>query len=637
MLSDTIKATYLKGNKFMKRIIGMLLAAILIIPSLTGASAVEKSAGLAEDKIIKIVGALEIMQGDENGNLNLEKEVTRAEFVKMAISASQHKDEADVKPAYSIFPDVQSSHWASGYIKTAVSSGLVNGYLDGTFRPSGYVKLEEAVTVTLKLLGFSDSDFTGSYPDGQISKYRSLKLDTNITAKTGEPLTRRECMYLLYNALCTYTKSGKSYGETLGYTADKYGNIDYSALMEKEKEGPYIVSGDTWKSLLGFDPEDAEYYTDSKKVSSSVIKDNDIIYWSDAFNTVWVYSDKVTGVLESVSPNPASPSSVTVAGNSYNIETEQAAVAFSGKGSFSIGDTVTLLLGESGVVAAKDPETVSDEFFGLSTSVEKKEYTYDGKTYSDYYVNVASFDGKTHSIKTSNPDFKTGILVRVNFSNGEMTAKPYSEQYNSVSPLVKAIKEDKIAENAVIIDYFGKSYVTTFPARLKEISINAQNVAYYNINSNGFVDYLLLKDATGDCHSYGVVFKHKGSTSFLTSSKNSSISNYSNLSSGVVRVKYDGTEADNISWLPEMTIDSIDNGKVKFRGKTYRVWDYVECFVLEQKTYSTSKSSDKSKSEVIEQVSLDRINTILKGDEYTVMGYYDDTGIIRVLVAQRNF
>ena len=444
-------------------------------------------------------------------------------------------------------------------------------------------------------------------------------------------------MYLLYNALCTYTKSGKSYGETLGYTADKYGNIDYSALMEKEKEGPYIVSGDTWKSLLGFDPEDAEYYTDSKKVSSSVIKDNDIIYWSDAFNTVWVYSDKVTGVLESVSPNPASPSSVTVAGNSYNIETEQAAVAFSGKGSFSIGDTVTLLLGESGVVAAKDPETVSDEFFGLSTSVEKKEYTYDGKTYSDYYVNVTSFDGKTHSIKTSNPDFKTGILVRVNFSNGEMTAKPYSEQYNSVSPLVKAIKEDKIAENAVIIDYFGKSYVTTFPARLKEISINAQNVAYYNINSNGFVDYLLLKDATGDCHSYGVVFKHKGSTSFLTSSKNSSISNYSNLSSGVVRVKYDGTEADNISWLPEMTIDSIDNGKVKFRGKTYRVWDYVECFVLEQKTYSTRKSSDKSKSEVIEQVSLDRINTILKGDEYTVMGYYDDTGIIRVLVAQRNF
>ena len=162
MLSDTIKATYLKGNKFMKRIIGMLLAAILIIPSLTGASAVEKSAGLAEDKIIKIVGALEIMQGDENGNLNLEKEVTRAEFVKMAISASQHKDEADVKPAYSIFPDVQSSHWASGYIKTAVSSGLVNGYLDGTFRPSGYVKLEEAVTVTLKLLGYSDSDFAGS-------------------------------------------------------------------------------------------------------------------------------------------------------------------------------------------------------------------------------------------------------------------------------------------------------------------------------------------------------------------------------------------------------------------------------------------------------------------------------------------
>ncbi len=637
MLSDTIKATYLKGNKFMKRIIGMLLAAILIIPSLTGASAVEKSVGLAEDKIIKIVGALEIMQGDENGNLNLEKEVTRAEFVKMAISASGFKDEADVKPAYSIFPDVQSSHWASGYIKTAVGSGLVNGYLDGTFRPSGYVKLEEAVTVTLKLLGYSDSDFTGSYPDGQISKYRSLKLDTNIFAKTGDTLTRRECMYLLYNALCTYTKGGKSYGETLGYTADKYGNIDYLALMEKEKEGPYIVSSDNWIAQLGFDAADAEYYTDSKKVSQAVIKDNDVIYWSNPFKTVWVYSDKVTGVLESISPNPASPSAVTVAGNSYEIETEQAAVAFGGKGSFEIGDTVTLLLGESGIVAVKNPETVSDEFFGLSTSVERKEYTYDGKTYSDYYVNVSSFDGKTHSIKTADPDFKTGILVRVNFSNGEMTAKPYSQQYNSVNDLILAVKEDKIAENAVIVDYFAKSYTTTYPARLKEISITPKNVAYYNINSNGFVDYLVLKDATGDCHSYGVIYKHKGSTSFLTSSKNSSISNYSNLSSGVVRVKYDGNEADNISWLPEMTIESIDNGKVNFLGKTYKVWDYAECFVLEQKTYSTNKSSDKSMSEIINQVSFDRIDTILKGDEYTVMGYYDNTGIIRVLVAQKNF
>ncbi|MBE6622753.1 MAG: S-layer homology domain-containing protein [Ruminococcaceae bacterium] len=637
MLSDTIKATYLKGNKFMKRIIGILLAAILIIPSLTGAFAVEKSAGLAEDKIIKIVGALEIMQGDENGNLNLEKEVTRAEFVKMAISASQYKDEADVKPPYSIFPDVQSSHWASGYIKTAVSSGLVNGYLDGTFRPSGYVKLEEAVTVTLKLLGYSDSDFTGSYPDGQISKYRSLKIDTNISAKTGDILTRRECMYLLYNALCTYTKSGKGYGETLGYTADKYGNIDYLALMEKDKEGPYIVSGDDWIAKLGFDAADTEYYTDSKKVSQDVIKDNDVIYWSNSFKTVWVYSDKVTGVLEGISPNPASPSAVTVAGNSYDIETEQAKVAFGGKGSFEIGDTVTILLGESGIVAAKNPETVSDEFFGLSTSVERKEYTYGGKTYSDYYVNVSSFDGKTHSIKTEDPDFQTGILVRVNYSGGEMTAKPYSQKYNSVNDLILAVKEDRIAENAVIVDYFGKSYVTTYPARLKEISINAQNVAYYNINSNGFVDYLLLKDATGDCHSYGVIFKYKGNTSFLTSSKNSSISNYSNLSSGVVKVKYDGNEADNISWLPEMTIDSIDNGKVNFLGKTYKVWDYAECFVLEQKTYSANKSSDKSMSEIIEQVSFDRIDTILKGDEYTVMGYYDNTGIIRVLVAQKNF
>ena len=637
MLSGTIKAKYLKGNTYMKRIIGTLLAAILMIPSLITASAVEKSAGLAEDKIIKIAGTLEIMQGDENGNLNLEKNVTRAEFVKMAISASAHKDEADVKPAYSIFPDVQSSHWASGYIKTAVGAGLVNGYLDGTFRPSGYVKLEEAVTVTLKLLGYSEADFTGSYPDGQMAKYRALDLDTDIFAKTGDTLTRRECMNLLYNALCTYTKSGKSYCETLGYTADKYGNIDYSALMEKEKDGPFVVKGDNWKTKLGSAPENFEYYTNSKKTTWNVIKDYDVIYFSKPFGTVWIYSDKVTGVLEGISPNPASPSSVIISGSSYDLETENAALSFSGKDAFEIGETVTLILGESGVVSAVPPDSVSDEFFGLSTAVEKREYTYGGKTYSGYYVSVSSFDGKTHSIKTTNSDFKTGVLVRVRFENGEMTVKPYSYHLNSVDTLLKAIREDKIAPDAIIADYFGKSYITTYPARLKEITLNAKNVAYYSINSAGYVDCLILNDATGDCHSYGVIYNHKGKTTFLTSSKNSSISNYSNVATGVVKVKYDGNEADNISWLSEITVDSVDNGKVRSSGRTYKLWDNAECFVLEQKKYSTSSSSDKAMREIIEQVSFDRIETVLADDKYTLMGYCDTTGVVRVLVAQKNF
>ena len=56
----------------------------------------------------------------------------------------------------------------------------------------------------------------------------------------------------------------------------------------------------------------------------------------------------VTGTLESVAPNAASPSSVTVDGASYELGTASASLAVSQLGSFSVGDSVALLLGSDG-------------------------------------------------------------------------------------------------------------------------------------------------------------------------------------------------------------------------------------------------------------------------------------------------
>ena len=61
------------------------------------------------------------------------------------------------------------THWAAGYIKTAVQQGWLTGYLDGSFRPDKTVTLEEAATGVLKLLGYTTEDFSGSYPYGQLA------------------------------------------------------------------------------------------------------------------------------------------------------------------------------------------------------------------------------------------------------------------------------------------------------------------------------------------------------------------------------------------------------------------------------------------------------------------------------------
>lgn len=880
-------------KKFLCALLTVLMLATLGAPC---ALAVEKSAGLGEDKIIEIVGALGIMRGDENGNLNLDSKVTRAEFVKMVVCASSYKDDADVKTAYSVFPDVGASHWAAGYVRVGVKNGWINGYLDGTFRPSGNVKLEEAANIVLKLLGYTTSDFVGSYPDGQLAKYRNLNLNTAISASRGDELTRRECMYLIYNMLCSYTKQGQAYCQTIGNSADAFGNIDYSALVESKKEGPFVVTsldgwqsvagvsdktvfykdgktvdasvvalydviyyakefstvwvydgktagvvegyspdrnspksvtvsgktynlvdradfsgnlaagrfdidssvvlllgengavveayaadkaylakskdeisaqtqklyvndvysennsisekslvyscpelassfvyggnasgiitgvspskenpssvtvgsksytlssllkdsfknesvyaqndfvtvyfgknglveyvehadiydteiyednglsyeslvastlkgpetviGDAWKEKIGFDANSAEYYHDGRKIGMSELSDYDIIYYSPTFKTVWVYTNKATGVVEAISPNAVSPTSVTVAGNQYSLESAKAVLAFSGKGTFAVGDTVTLLLGSKGVADVASPEGVSSDFLGLSTSVEKKEYTAgNGMTYEDYYINVASFDGKSYSIRTGDADFDIGKLVYVSYIDGEMKVKEYSKKYTEldISSLKAAIKNGKIASDAILVDYYGKSFVTTFANRLSQITLSAKNVAYFNITDNGYLDYLVLKDATGDCHSYGVLLKFKGNLSFITSNKNSNISGISSVNTGVAQIKFNGS-AETVTHLGYVDVLGLDGATVKAVSKNYNLWDYAECFVMEQKDFSVSKDENVKQSEVIAKTSVDYIKTLLLGNEYNVRAYYDATGMVRVLLAQR--
>ncbi len=184
-------------------IIGCLAASVLVV----SAAKPEVSTMPSEQEVITTVGILGIMNGDYYGDLHLDNYVTRAEFTKMALCASSLKDSVNESSRISPFSDVKPTHWASGYIVTAVSNNYLRGYVDGTFRPDNRVTLEEAATVMLRILGYNELD-SGKYPDSQLAKYNELNLNNMISVVRGQLLTRRDCMYLIYNALCSETKSG---------------------------------------------------------------------------------------------------------------------------------------------------------------------------------------------------------------------------------------------------------------------------------------------------------------------------------------------------------------------------------------------------------------------------------------------
>lgn len=117
-----------------KRLTALLCTAALCV-SLLMPSAFAAGTTAGEGEALQVLAAMGVMNGDEKGNLDLSANVTRAAFTKMAVAASTYRDMATSTAHVSPFSDVKYTHWAAGYIKTAVDAGWINGYLDGTFRP----------------------------------------------------------------------------------------------------------------------------------------------------------------------------------------------------------------------------------------------------------------------------------------------------------------------------------------------------------------------------------------------------------------------------------------------------------------------------------------------------------------------
>jgi len=190
----------------MKKLLGVLISLSIACTPLLSVNADSK-----DDLLI----GLGILQGDENGDLQLEKELSRAEFT--AIVTRTLNAEVPEKSTTN-FSDVDESHWASGYIATCAQLGLINGFEDGTFRPEENVTYEQAAKVVCCALGYDVlAEKSGGYPSGYLNIVASEKINKNVSVAIGKPILRKDLAQLIYNALNSQlfkADSWNSNGET---------------------------------------------------------------------------------------------------------------------------------------------------------------------------------------------------------------------------------------------------------------------------------------------------------------------------------------------------------------------------------------------------------------------------------------
>ncbi|MBQ8300718.1 MAG: S-layer homology domain-containing protein, partial [Clostridia bacterium] len=189
----------------MKKIISFVMSAMMLLLSVPSMADCDN-----EEDIMSLLSELNIMVGDADGNLRLDDYVSRAEFAKIAVASSKSKNTIAAGIKVSPFKDVTYKHWSAPYVRAAVSAGIVAGYVDATFKPDNTVSYEEALTMVLKVLGYTDDDFGYSWPYGQMGLADNLEITKNVNANQGDMLTRRQVANLIYNALNTKMKDSQS-------------------------------------------------------------------------------------------------------------------------------------------------------------------------------------------------------------------------------------------------------------------------------------------------------------------------------------------------------------------------------------------------------------------------------------------
>ena len=601
---------------------------------LTGSLPAALAASDTSDSVIEqVVKAAEIMVGDSSGNLNLDSTVTRAEYAKMLVCASANKDSVTGASNSSPFKDVPYTHWAAGYIKTAVQQGWLSGYLDGSYKPNKTVTLEEAVTGVLKLLGYSTTDLSGSYPNAQLALYKSLNLNTRITAAQGSSMTRRNMMYLFYNLLNTKTKDGQVYAQTLGYTLNSNNEIDYLSIISDTMEGPFVVESGL-SSIVS--TAGRTIYRNGYASTADAVQKYDVVYYTGS--TIWAYANAVTGTYQSASPSAASPSSVTVAGNTYEIETSDAALALSTLGGLNTGDIITLLLGRDGKVAYALPaEDYSSAVAGVVTAVSTGTYTNAvGNSYSARTITVTATDGASYTYPCSKTSIDEGTVVSIGFgsSGTDVSILKSSNIAGKVSGLT--IGSKTMAKDVRILDINDDGGAKRiYYSRLNGAELESADVRWYAANADGEITDLILRDFTGDLYEYGIITSAKetstdmelsGSYTYLLNGEKRTLTTMSmtlGASSGPARLTIKDGQLSAVRALYKIkNPDSITQLGVTKDGDSWLFSDECAVYLYQNSTYSL--------------FSLTELRNNF--DKYNITCYYDkDTrhgGRIRIITAQ---
>ncbi len=191
--------------------------------------------------------SLGIINGNENGEFKPDDMISREQFARLIIATADEDYKAEIYKKTTVFPDIASSRWSSGFVNAAVKLGYMKGMLDGKFHPTDGVTYAQVCTVLVKMLGYSDSDLSGTWPQSYLVKAKEIGLSDGVNLTSNDQIPRWAVAVMLDNMLDCSLKSNpsKKFSETIDSYA-QYIILANSETYSSVSEGEVLTDKGTF-------------------------------------------------------------------------------------------------------------------------------------------------------------------------------------------------------------------------------------------------------------------------------------------------------------------------------------------------------------------------------------------------------
>ena len=280
----------------MKKFLSLVLALVMTMSLVTisaGAKDFTDSADINYDEAVDVMSALEIIDGYAGGDFQPQGTLTRGAAAKIIACMMLGKTTAEsLGNQAAPFKDVPAGSTFAGYIAYCVETGIVDGYADGTFRPSNKLTGFAFLKMLLTAMGYDSAveSFTGTNWTVNVAR---LAIENGLTDGNddfvGTELATREeaCLYAVNTLKATLVEY-----ESKGSQISINGAVISAGATQAKPVTTKVVSTQTINSAKTVDGEWTVEF--AEKYQPKLVLTGE----SDAFcrpANVWTYKDKEVG------------------------------------------------------------------------------------------------------------------------------------------------------------------------------------------------------------------------------------------------------------------------------------------------------------------------------------------------------